>query len=81
MRDIEERGIEGRKGERREGDRVAIERDKHKPTNVGRIALERQARAKKLDPTRIRTIDLPLHNHLHCRLLPQIFGLLQPTLY
>ena len=35
---------------------------KHKLTNVGRIALERQAGGKSFDPGGIRTIDLPLHN-------------------
>ena len=33
---------------------------KHKKTHVGRIALERQAGGKTLDPYGIRTIDLPL---------------------
>ena len=40
---------------------------KHKPTDVGRIALERQAGAKTFDPNGILTIDLPLHNQMHYR--------------
>ena len=45
-----------------------VSRLKHKPTNVGRIALERQAGGKISHPTGIRTIDLPLHNHMLCRM-------------
>ena len=40
----------------------------HKLTNVERIALERQRGAKTFIPTEIRTIDLPLYNHVHYRL-------------
>ena len=66
-------------------DKNCIEKDqlKHKPTNVGRIAFERQAGGKTFDPNGIRTIDNPLHNHMHCRLcyLALIFAMLQPTVY
>ena len=37
----------------------------HKPPNVGRIALERQARRKTFDPAGIRTTDLPIHKHIY----------------
>ena len=38
---------------------------KHKPTNVGRIALERQAGGKNFDPLGIRTTDLAINNQMH----------------
>ena len=38
---------------------------------------------KTFHPTGIWTIDLPLHNYIHCQLcyLALIFAMLQPTLY
>ena len=56
---------------------------KLKLTNVGRIALDRQAGGKTIDPAGTRTIDLPLHNQLQCPLGYQalIVAMLQPTLY
>ena len=56
---------------------------KHKPTNVGRIALERQAGRKTFDPTGIRAIALQIFTHMHIPLGYQdlILAMLQPTLY
>ena len=56
---------------------------KHKPTNVGRIALERQAGGKTFHPAGIRTIDLPFQIHLQRRLcyLSLICVMLQAKLY
>ena len=56
---------------------------KHKLTNVGRIALKRQAGGKTFDPTGIQTIDLPLNIHMHYQLcyLALNFATLQPSLY
>ena len=39
--------------------------NKHKQSNVRRIAHERQAGGKTFDPTGIRTIDLPINNQMH----------------
>ena len=40
---------------------------KNKPTNVGRIALKREA-GKRFAPTEIRTIDLQIYNLMHWQL-------------
>ena len=58
-------------------------RKKHRPTNVGRIALGRKAGGKPFDPTGIRNIDVPLHYHMYYRLcyFALIFGMLQTSLY
>ena len=54
-----------------------------KPTNVGRIALKRQARRKTVDPDGIPTTDLPIHNQMHWPLGYHaiVFDMLQPTSY
>ena len=56
---------------------------KHKPTNVGRIALDRQASEKTFDPVGIRTTDLSVLNQMHWPLGYQslVYALLQPTSY
>ena len=52
---------------------------KHKPTNVGRIALERQAGGKTFAHARIWTIDLTIPNQKHCPLGYQaLIAMLQP---
>ena len=38
---------------------------KNKPTDVGRIALERQAGGKTFDPVGVRTTDLPIPKQMH----------------
>ena len=45
---------------------------KHKPTNVERTALERQAGRKTFDPAEIGTTDLPIHNHMDWSLVHEI---------
>ena len=56
---------------------------KYKPTNVGRIALERQTGGKTVDHAGIQTMDLMIPNRKHCPLGHQAFlvAMLQPTLF
>ena len=48
---------------------------KHKPANVGRIALKRHAGSKTFHPAGIRTTAIPIHNQMNSPLGYQVLVL------